>query len=362
MGVGELAGQKRPAGGLAAGAGQPAAGLGFHWAVVAFSAWMMGGAYLDGWAHAHIPQLESFFTPWHGVLYSGYLVLAMLLTGNYLRNLRDGYAWRHAVPIGYELSLIGALVFALGGLGDMMWHQLFGIEENIEALFSPTHLMLAVGAGLMVSGPLRAAWMQDEDAAARWRTWLPALLSLVLFYTVLAFMLQPYQPLGFPIAAEGARPSIAALFETRQALGIAGILLQTALSMGLVLLMLRRWSPPVGSLTLFFGIPTIMVALMRFRRLATGPFPMVAAGILAGLVADFLLWQLKPSPARRATFRLFAVAVPVALYVIYFSALLLSGGIWWTVHLWTGSIVIAGIAGWLLSYLVLPPLQPAQRP
>jgi len=41
--------------------------------------------------------------------------------------------------------------------------------------------------------------------------------------------------------------------------------------------------------------------------------------------------------------------------VCYFLALMLTEGVAWSVHAWTGAIVLAGAAGWLLSYLVLPP-------
>jgi hypothetical protein len=34
----------------------------FDWSVIILSAWWIGGLYLDGWAHNHIPQLETFFT------------------------------------------------------------------------------------------------------------------------------------------------------------------------------------------------------------------------------------------------------------------------------------------------------------
>ncbi len=31
------------------------------------SSWLIGGVFLDGWAHNTRPQLETFFTPWHAV-------------------------------------------------------------------------------------------------------------------------------------------------------------------------------------------------------------------------------------------------------------------------------------------------------
>jgi hypothetical protein len=49
-----------------------------------------------------------------------------------------------------------------------------------------------------------------------------------------------------------------------------------------------------------------------------------------------------PSPPRRCC-------------TAYFAALAATQGIAWTPHLWLGAIVFAGVAGWLLSYLVLPP-------
>jgi hypothetical protein len=39
----------------------------------------VGGAFLDNWPHAHIATLDTFFTPWHGVLYSGYAACAAVL-------------------------------------------------------------------------------------------------------------------------------------------------------------------------------------------------------------------------------------------------------------------------------------------
>jgi hypothetical protein len=45
----------------------------------------------------------------------------------------------------------------------------------------------------------------------------------------------------------------------------------------------------------------------------------------------------------------------VLFYLCYFAALRLMQGWQWSVHLWTGAIVLAGLVGRLLSYLTLPP-------
>ncbi|PIP65118.1 hypothetical protein COW95_03595 [Candidatus Peregrinibacteria bacterium CG22_combo_CG10-13_8_21_14_all_49_11] len=127
----------------------------FSYVYLFTSFWLVTGAYIDGWAHNHVPELETFFTPWHAVLYSGYLAMVLtLLLWIWLRK-RKGHSWREAVPEGHGLSLLGAGVFFFGGIGDMLWHIAFGIEAGIEALLSPTHLLLATGAFLLFSGGAR---------------------------------------------------------------------------------------------------------------------------------------------------------------------------------------------------------------
>lgn len=41
---------------------------------------LVGGVFTDGWAHFNRPGLETFFTPWHAVLYSSLGVMTIWLT------------------------------------------------------------------------------------------------------------------------------------------------------------------------------------------------------------------------------------------------------------------------------------------
>jgi hypothetical protein len=147
---------------------------------------------LDAWAH-HQFEVKTFFTHWHGVLYSGFLALAAVLTGTFVLNIRKGWVWWQAMPVSYRLSLLGVAVFTAGGVGDMIWHLAFGIEVNIEALLSPTHLMEALGGALIVTGPIRAAWARPEEG---WRSLLPALISLALLLSILTFFTSYANPLA----------------------------------------------------------------------------------------------------------------------------------------------------------------------
>ncbi len=120
--------------------------------------------------------------------------------------------------------------------------------------------------------------------------------------------------------------------------------MQAALLTGLVLLAAQRFPLPFGSL--LFTLNTTLLAFLNDQLV------LIPAAALAGLSADLLVGRLRlfdtDSTVRVSVF---AFAMPAVLYAAYFAALALTDGIGWSVHLWAGSIALAGISGWLLSYL-----------
>jgi hypothetical protein len=82
---------------------------------------------------------------------------------------------------------------------------------------------------------------------------------------------------------------------------------------------------------------------------------LVPGALLAGLAGDLLLVRLRPSPHRMGALRLFAFAVPFVSQSLYLLTVLLTKGLWWSIHLSAGSAVLAGTAGWLISHLVASP-------
>ena len=341
---------------------RPVGGVGFDWLLVALSGWLLGGLYLDGWAHTHDVGVETFFSPWHGVLYSGYGTAAIVLLLATVRNVTLGYAWRQAAPAGYSLALLGAGLFALGGLGDMAWHLTFGIEIGIEPLLSPTHLLLALGGFLIAGGPLRAAWLRpDRPAPHTWAALLPVVLALAFGLSLFTFFTDYLHPFANTWEAGPYRPAYDMAY-ARQAAGLGSIFIQVGILMGFVLLALRRWRLPPGSLTILLGVSTGLMVAMHDIYIDTGPLPLFGVAVLAGLAADALLWALKPAPQRRTAWRVFAFALPAILYTLYYAALaLFAGGTWWAVPAWTGAIILAGIVGLLVSFLVLPPAMPGEQ-
>jgi Tol biopolymer transport system component len=621
----------------------PSGAARFDWIAAALSTWVIGGVYLDGWAHSHGFVDDSFITPWHAVLYSGVLVLFMFLLFHQLRNMSKGYAWQRALPAGFGLSLLGAALFFIGGGLDFFWHALFGVEVDLETLLSPAHLLLATSGALMISGPTRAAWDRLVPGEAYgWKDLGPLILSMTLLLSLLTFFTQFAHPVSEPYAEESAaldlgqyadlyvmnadgssqtrltaspdhfawgsawspdgsqvvfsrgevraeneraqhehehsdaqpaepenalylmnsdgsdlrqltdmsgleytpawspdgahitfisnhdqdaqvytiradgtglqqltdtdatnygpvwspdgaqivytsnaggsdqlylmnadgssqrqltsqgegnwgaawspdgsrivfnsnragntdiytihpdgageqrltgeeseqlmpawspdgrqiafvargaegpdqifvmeadggnprnltqnhalgrilypgwspdgakilysasgQPSLSGL-EHAQSLAIASILLQTAIFMGAILILLKRWPLPFGALTFMLTLNTLLMTVFHDR------FEFVLIALAAGLMADILSWRLKPSGARQRQYYGFAFAVPVIFYSLYFLLLQLTQGIDWTIHLWLGSIFLAGLSGLFVSFLLVPPLR-----
>lgn len=328
---------------------------------IAFGIWLLAGIFIDGWAHNSRTLVESFFTPWHAVLYSGYAASSLWLCWLVLRQQRAGFAGRAAIPRGYELGLVGALIFGLGGLGDLLWHVAFGIETNLKALLSPTHLLLFAGIFLILTSPFRAAWSSREVAdAPTFAAFLPALLSLTFAVSAASFMSMYFWALldGFhftgAIRFYSTQAGGGRLLSWSQELGIDGILLTNVLLIAPLLLALRRWRLPFGSVTLLFTLNTaLMNVLDEF-----GPRETLPVALVAGIAADALIAALRPGVARPWAMRLFAALVPLIFWSLYFLAGELRFGVGWPPELWSGAIVLCAFSGVGLSLLAVPPAVP----
>jgi hypothetical protein len=280
----------------------------FDWLVVAASVWLLGGLYWDGWAHGYgLP--DSFWTVWHAAFYSGYGAIAVVLFGAIARGRPHVSRWRDAIPLGYAPAVLGALVFGFGGVFDMVWHTLFGIETSTDALLSPSHLILGTGIALMVSGPLVAAWRRG--ATGDLMALLPAVLSLTALFSLFTFFslfAGPYATL----IGQGPRPSGNTLEKI-----LLGMYLFSGLTVGCALVALRSRTLPVGALTLMLGLNGVAMILMRGHMPLNIQAMFAGVAIAAGMVGDLMLWRLRPSLERVRELRAFAFLLPVAYFAIY---------------------------------------------
>jgi hypothetical protein len=342
---------------------RPRGSLRFDWLMLLIGLWPLAGALTDANAHINDPKLETFFTPWHALLYSGVLAVGVCIGYVAWRNHQRGYAWTRAVPPGYGLTLIGVGILGVAGVGDLIWHSLFGIERDIPALTSPTHMLIILGILFVVAGPLRAA-LARPIAEVRGLAQLPMIVSVTLTYLFLTVPLQYLHPFSYPFAEFGDvdlftdQPYPAASSYLAEGLGLAAILVTSAVLMGIVLFIVRRWQLLFGALTLI--LTADIAALGALQR----DFSLVPAAIATGLIADLLILTLRPSPARADLFRLFAFLLPALYFTAYFVTLFLTSQVVWIIHLWVGSILAAGWVGWAMSYLVVPPreyVEPARQ-
>src|SRR5690348_2682529 len=81
----------------------PETSVKFDWIMALVSIWWMGGLFVDAWAYSNVPQLETFFTPWHAILYSGFLAVAATLV---LKTISNRKLAAGSVASGASPSLV----------------------------------------------------------------------------------------------------------------------------------------------------------------------------------------------------------------------------------------------------------------
>jgi len=295
-------------------------------------------AWVDAWARV---QPANPIAPWQDLpVYSAWLLLTGFLVAVLGRNLADGKDWRTALPPGYHLALVGGLIFGLGAIADVYYQLVSGIAQGIEALLSPTHLIQLVGGSLQVAAPLSQALRERPDRAG----W-PVVLAAASTLSALTFFTQFMHPLIDLWPARGWGPQGLPPWVI-QRLGVGDVLVQVSILVGLVLLLIRSFALPTGSLTVLLTLNGLCLTIV-------GRHPeLLAVPVLTGLAADAMLPWLRPQVSQAAGLRAFSAAVP-ALYTILYgvSITFLEGGSLWPLQLWLGVIMAAGLAGFLVSYV-----------
>jgi hypothetical protein len=298
----------------------------------------VAGGYVDAWAQV-LPN--NPLAPWQDApVDAAWLALSAFMVVVLGRNLRAGAAWRDALPASYDLALAGALLFGLGALANVYYQYVFGVGQGLEALLSPPHLVQLAGAMLVVGAPLNQA-LKERPERADW----PVVLSAACTVSALTFFTQFAHPLVDLWASH--HPSAPATPWVAMNLGVAAILIQVSLLIGVVLLLVRSFAVPPGSLTLLFTLNGLLVALTgRHPELAVVPF-------LTGLAADGLLLRLRPEAGDGTLgLRLFGAAVPTLYALLYWFAIVtLEGGTSWTFQLWLGVVLASALAGFVVSYV-----------
>ena len=300
--------------------------------------WVVLGVFVDGWAHLNRPGLETFFTPWHALLYSGAAALFGWLLVPRAEVTRPDRRWAWAA----------AAIFSLGGAGDLLWHVAFGVETGLSALVSPTHLLLLLGGLIGLTAPLRESRNQRLIGV---RSLVPVVAAVALAAALSAFFLlylspfttdAPTLPLtaipeGAPGHDEAEAPAVA---------GMAAYLVTTAVVILPVFALRSRGWLPFGSITaLLTVVASLSTGVTEFEQ----PAAPVAA-VIAGLLADAVVRVSRGLP-ERVQAPLIGAAVPLLLWTGQLTALALTAGVRWPMELVAGVVVLSTMLGAALGLI-----------
>jgi hypothetical protein len=328
------------------------------------------GLFLDGWNHINLQNgaLGSFFTPWHGLLYLGFTATAIwVMTRNphlYRRGLAPKPEFQRVLwlRLRYPFAMVGIALASVGVVGDLIWHTILGAETGVARVIAPFHLFLFLGGGLLLAAPLRSAWHAPRHypAVLSLHDILPPLISLTMLTALAAFMFQwlsafvewsPSLRLGDLPAGVGSFPPIVG---SVQAESVAQIVITNLVLMAPVLLALRRWRLPAGSVTIMFTVVAVMMCALTNFSMGWA----IAAAFVGGVVADALIARFRPEPDRPIAYRIVAGVPPLAMWFTYFLLQVSVGGISWPFDLWFGAAGLAAFTSLLISFLVVPPSVP----
>ena len=336
----------------------PAASLQFDRLMAVVACLITFGLFIDGWAHNHGQIDDSFFTPWHALLYGAVGIAGLILIVTQFRNVGKGHAFGSALPMGYRWSLIGFFMFAAGGIFDIFWHEAFGFEEGTEALISPSHLYLAVSGLLIIGGPIRATWQRRSGNS--WSELLPAIMTITCLASIFLFFTAFAAVTSSTAMLTGPRPGTTRVLD---AIGIVAFISHSNILLGVLLVMARRWRLPFGAATVVFGLSAALMTWLRVRQ--NEEFIWVIFAVAVGLLADWLLQRGSLETA--AGTRIFAIVIPFAYSLGALAAIEMlgssvwgEGGMWWLIHMWLGVPIMAGAVGYGLSLLMSPPPAPAK--
>ncbi|WP_433876651.1 hypothetical protein [Sinomonas atrocyanea] len=320
---------------------------------LAAGVWLLAGTYLDGWAHNNLHDLETFFTPWHAVLYSGFAACAVWIGLLVWRRRAPGAPWPDAVPAGYGAATLGVGLFLVSGAADFGWHSEFGIEQGISALFSPSHLGLATGGFLILGAPFAAA-SQNPEATSVGRL-APAVVSAMLCGMVAAFILQQFavyarQGLvqtysGPPGSRQVSSPPASSSIIVAQ----GSFLVSTATLFVPHLLLASRWRIPAWLAAALAFVPSVALqAMVAFRD----PGLVAAAAVGAALVGA--VWAAAgPRPGLWGRLMMALAFAPLLFWGTYFASVAMRDGrLTFSTEVWSGIIVWTGLEMLALVALV----------
>jgi hypothetical protein len=316
----------------------------FDAVVVVLATWLVLGAYVAAYAYVRLPGqvIGPAVAAGFVMVEAAWLLLTGFLFAALAAGLRSGRAWNAALPDGHTDTLIAALIFGAAWIVDQsFWSPAFGSSGlGLEVLFTPPHLVEMAAAGIIVSGPLRAAARRGETEAS-----VVTLTSAALLLSIFTFATQFLHPLIDPWAAGDYEYRATALKWIGENIGVAAILAQAAILAGTGLLLNSGFKLRPGSLTFVFTLNGIMITITKQH------FMLLPIAVVTGIAADaWVVWRARKPGRPSASLCAVIAGTFAAAYMVEIT--LLPAGTVWGPSLWLGVIIAATTMGWMMGRLL----------
>jgi hypothetical protein len=331
-----------------------------RWVLLVASVWLVVGLQLDAYAHATTPELETFWTPWHGVLYSGIAACGFTLLWLLRPRLPaiPTYSSVLALPNALRVPLIGMALLLVGGGVDTLWHNVFGIERDLEIFVSPSHELIIAGMVLVAAGP---ALMLATEPGRTLSLAGGTLATISALFSVLPLHIYSLHAsvLGYPFFGDEFDRGPVRIY-SRDAQEMHGYLFSTVLLLLPILIMGRRWRLPPA-------VPTVLVAVpaagMHLMFATEDPWWPVNAVVTGAAVAEALLRigeRFVPVP-EEAGWAIAGFVSPPLVWGTLLAVGATEDGVNWNIHMVTGLLTLVAITG-LVTTLVTRNVRPAPAP
>ncbi|MBB4750116.1 hypothetical protein [Actinoplanes lobatus] len=314
-----------------------------RWILLVASAWLVIGLQLDAYAHATTPELETFWTPWHGVLYSGIAASGFTLLW-IMRSRLPGiptYQSVLALPNALRIPLAGMAFLLVGGGVDTLWHNIWGIEQGMEIFVSPSHEFIILGMVLVAMGPTLMLAANPGDRLGLSGGFLVGISTLFAALPVHIYSLHA-TALGFRHLGTDLDP---VPVYSPDAQLVHGYLFSTILLLVPFLAIGRRWPLPLGLPAALVSLIAVFMHLMFDSQRAWWPALTVAA---AAIALEIVLRAVNPLVRLGANARwiLFGLITPPAVWgAVLLVGKIQTGTTGFNIHIVSGLMVLTAFTG-----------------
>jgi hypothetical protein len=318
----------------------------------ALGLWMAAGCLIGSCG-----RLETLFTPYQ-VTFCGAAVAGALILGVFARRNRAlGFTGRNVLPAAYQAALWGVPLILAGFAADLVRHGFFRIDDSVEPLASPPHLVIGLGILLLAAAPIRSA-LQQRARLSSLRAQLPLLFGLATWLELIhlgtAFGFDPGAArLYAPPGANGFHPDYflnTTLALYKNGAGITIVIVQALLLAGFAIWTVARFALRPGALTILFVLGNGMIAAVLTDETPL-LFVYVSMSVAAGVAGDLIVARRRACAPLPATLCFVGAFVPGIYYGTYFLMTALTGGVWWSFTLALGAVVWSTICGLALAFL-----------